>query len=36
MKPREIMDVVLSVGRTAAPLLLLLVMAQLYSRASCR
>ncbi|MHB2166374.1 TRAP transporter large permease [Alsobacter sp. R-9] len=32
MKPREILDVVLSVGRTAAPLLLLLVMAQLYSR----
>jgi C4-dicarboxylate transporter DctM subunit len=32
MRPREIMDAVLSVGRTAAPLLLLLVMAQLYSR----
>ncbi len=32
MRTREIFDVVLSVGRTSAPLLLLLVMAQLYSR----
>jgi len=32
MRAREIFDVVLTVGRTSAPLLLLLVMAQLYSR----
>jgi TRAP-type C4-dicarboxylate transport system permease large subunit len=32
MRVREMFDVVLSVGRTSAPLLLLLVMAQLYSR----
>ncbi len=32
MKPPEIMQAILSVGRTSAPLLLLLVMAQLYSR----
>jgi C4-dicarboxylate transporter, DctM subunit len=32
LRPRDIFDVVLSVGRTAAPLLLLLVMAQIYSR----
>ncbi|WP_127143005.1 TRAP transporter large permease [Pelagibacterium montanilacus] len=32
MKPREIFEVILSVGRTSAPLLLLLVMAQLYAR----
>lgn len=32
LKPRDVFDVVLTVGRTAAPLLLLLVMANLYSR----
>lgn len=32
MRPREIFEVILSVGRTSAPLLLLLVFAQLYSR----
>jgi C4-dicarboxylate transporter DctM subunit len=32
MRAREIFDVILTVGRTSAPLLLLLVMAQLYSR----
>jgi tripartite ATP-independent transporter DctM subunit len=32
LRTREIFEVVLSVGRTSAPLLLLLVMAQLYSR----
>ena len=32
MKPREVWQVVLAVGRTSAPLLLLLVCAQLYSR----
>jgi len=32
LRTREIFDVVLTVGRTSAPLLLLLVMAQLYSR----
>lgn len=32
MRTKQIFDVVLSVGRTSAPLLLLLVMAQLYSR----
>ncbi|HWW47365.1 MAG TPA: TRAP transporter large permease [Xanthobacteraceae bacterium] len=32
MRLNEVFDVVLSVGRTSAPLLLLLVMAQLYSR----
>jgi C4-dicarboxylate transporter, DctM subunit len=32
LRIREIFEVVLSVGRTSAPLLLLLVMAQLYSR----
>ena len=32
MRGREIFDVILTVGRTSAPLLLLLVMAQLYSR----
>ncbi len=32
VKPREILDVILTVGRTSAPLLLLLVFAQLYSR----
>lgn len=32
MRTREIFDVVLSAGRSSAPLLLLLVMAQLYSR----
>jgi C4-dicarboxylate transporter DctM subunit len=32
MRAREIFDVILVVGRTSAPLLLLLVMAQLYSR----
>ncbi len=32
MKPPEIMQVILSVGRTSAPLLLLLVTAQLYAR----
>ena len=32
MKPREMVDAILSVGRTSAPLLLLLVTAQLYSR----
>lgn len=32
LRAREIFDVVLTVGRTSAPLLLLLVMAQLYSR----
>lgn len=32
MKPREMLQAVLSVGRTSAPLLLLLVTAQLYSR----
>jgi C4-dicarboxylate transporter DctM subunit len=32
MRGREVLDVVLTVGRTSAPLLLLLVMAQLYSR----
>jgi C4-dicarboxylate transporter, DctM subunit len=32
LRPKDIFDVVLSVGRTAAPLLLLLVMAQIYSR----
>ncbi|TCT06683.1 TRAP transporter large permease [Aquabacter spiritensis] len=32
MRLKEIFDVVLTVGRTSAPLLLLLVMAQLYSR----
>jgi len=32
MKPREMFEVVLSVGRTSAPLLLLLFTAQLYSR----
>ena len=32
MHAKEILEVVLSVGRTSAPLLLLLVMAQLYSR----
>ncbi|MDE1569435.1 TRAP transporter large permease [Aquabacter sp. P-9] len=32
MRAKQIFDVVLSVGRTSAPLLLLLVMAQLYSR----
>lgn len=32
IKPREIFDVILNVGRTSAPLLLLLVFAQLYSR----
>jgi C4-dicarboxylate transporter, DctM subunit len=32
IKPREIFDVILTVGRTSAPLLLLLVFAQLYSR----
>lgn len=30
--PRELMDAVIAVGRTSAPLLLLLVMAQLYAR----
>jgi C4-dicarboxylate transporter, DctM subunit len=32
MKPREMVQAVISVGRTSAPLLLLLVTAQLYSR----
>jgi len=32
MRLRQVLEVVLSVGRTSAPLLLLLVMAQLYSR----
>jgi tripartite ATP-independent transporter DctM subunit len=32
MRAREIFEVILTVGRTSAPLLLLLVMAQLYSR----
>ncbi len=32
MRTKEIFDVILTVGRTSAPLLLLLVMAQLYSR----
>jgi tripartite ATP-independent transporter DctM subunit len=32
MRGREIFEVILTVGRTSAPLLLLLVMAQLYSR----
>jgi C4-dicarboxylate transporter, DctM subunit len=32
LRTREIFDVILTVGRTSAPLLLLLVMAQLYSR----
>jgi TRAP-type C4-dicarboxylate transport system permease large subunit len=32
MRAREIFQVILTVGRTSAPLLLLLVMAQLYSR----
>jgi len=32
MKPREMMQAVISVGRTSAPLLILLVTAQLYSR----
>lgn len=32
LRTKEIFDVVLTVGRTAAPLLLLLVMAQIYSR----
>ncbi len=32
LRAREIFDVILTVGRTSAPLLLLLVMAQLYSR----
>ncbi|MEJ5990463.1 TRAP transporter large permease [Ramlibacter sp. PS3R-8] len=32
MKPREMMEAIVSVGRTSAPLLLLLVAAQLYSR----
>jgi C4-dicarboxylate transporter DctM subunit len=32
MRPREMLDAVVSVGRTSAPLLLLLVAAQLYSR----
>ena len=32
MRGRQVLEVVLSVGRTSAPLLLLLVMAQLYSR----
>lgn len=32
VRPREIYDVILTVGRTSAPLLLLLVFAQLYSR----
>jgi tripartite ATP-independent transporter DctM subunit len=32
MRGKQILEVVLSVGRTSAPLLLLLVMAQLYSR----
>ena len=32
VRPREIVQVVLTVGRTSAPLLLLLVFAQLYSR----
>ncbi|HJZ42791.1 MAG TPA: TRAP transporter large permease [Hyphomicrobiaceae bacterium] len=32
MRVREIFEVILTVGRTSAPLLLLLVMAQLYSR----
>ncbi len=32
IKPREVFDVILTVGRTSAPLLLLLVFAQLYSR----
>jgi tripartite ATP-independent transporter DctM subunit len=32
LRPREIFEVILSVGRTSAPLLLLLVCAQLYAR----
>ncbi len=32
MKPKELFDVILSVGRTSAPLLILLFCAQLYSR----
>jgi C4-dicarboxylate transporter DctM subunit len=32
MRPRDIVDCVLSVGRTSAPILILLVMASLYSR----
>ena len=32
MKPREMVEAIISVGRTSAPLLLLLVTAQLYSR----
>ena len=32
VRPREIFEVILTVGRTSAPLLLLLVFAQLYSR----
>jgi len=32
VKPRALLDAVITVGRTSAPLLLLLVMAQLYSR----
>jgi C4-dicarboxylate transporter, DctM subunit len=32
MKPREMLEAIISVGRTSAPLLLLLVTAQLYSR----
>jgi tripartite ATP-independent transporter DctM subunit len=32
MKPKEMMEAILSVGKTSAPLLLLLVTAQLYSR----
>lgn len=32
MRARQVFDVILTVGRTSAPLLLLLVMAQLYSR----
>jgi C4-dicarboxylate transporter DctM subunit len=32
MKPKEMLEAVISVGRTSAPLLLLLVTAQLYSR----